>query len=103
MKRVFICSRFAGDVNQNIERARNLCRRAVAQDCAPFAPHLLYPQFMDDTRPEERETGIACGLEFMAECDEVWAYVGDGVSDGMRHELAHAHRLGKPIIELKEI
>lgn len=103
MKRVFICSRFAGDVNQNIETARNLCRRAVAQDCAPFVPHLLYPQFMDDTRPEERETGIACGLEFMAECDEVWAYVGDGVSDGMRHELAHAHRLGKPIIELKEI
>lgn len=103
MKRVFICSGFAGDVNQNIETARNLCQRAVAQDCAPFAPHLLYPQFMDDTRPNERATGIACGLEFMAECDEVWAYVGDGVSDGMRHELAHAHRLGKPIIELKEI
>lgn len=103
MKRVFICSRFAGDVDRNIETARKLCRRAVEQGCAPFAPHLLYPQFVDDALPEERQAGIACGLEFMAVCDEVWAYVGDGVSDGMRREMAHAQRLGKPLIELTEI
>ena len=103
MKRVFICSRFAGDVDRNMETARKLCRRAVERGCAPFAPHLLYPQFVDDARPEERETGIACGLEFMALCDEVWAYMGDGVSDGMRREMAHAQRLAKSLIELTEI
>lgn len=103
MKRVFICSRFAGDVDRNIETARKLCRWAVEQGCAPFAPHLLYPQFVDDNKPEEREAGIACGLAFMAVCDEVWAYVGDDVSDGMRREMAHAQRLGKPFNELTEI
>ncbi len=39
----------------------------------------------------------------MAVCDEVWAYVGDGVSDGMRREMAYAQRLGKPLTELTEI
>jgi hypothetical protein len=103
MKRVFICSRFAGDVDRNIGTARKLCRRAVERGYAPFAPHLLYPQFVDDGRPDEREAGIACGLAFMTVCDEVWAYVGDGVSDGMRREMAHAQRLGKPLTELTEI
>lgn len=103
MKRIFICSRFAGDVENNIETARKLCRKAVDQGCAPFAPHLLYPQFVDDIKPDERETGIACGLQFMAVCDEVWAYVGDGMSDGMRREMIHAQRIGKPVIELTEI
>ncbi|HRT64760.1 MAG TPA: hypothetical protein P5540_08010 [Candidatus Hydrogenedentes bacterium] len=103
MKRVFICSRFAGDVDRNIETARKLCRQAVERGHAPFAPHLLYPQFMDDTKPKEREVGIACGLEFMTVCDEVWAYVGDGVSDGMRREIAQAQRLGKVVAELTEI
>ena len=103
MKRVFICSRFAGETEKNIEIARRLCRRAVEQGCAPFAPHLLYPQFVNDTKPEEREAGIASGLEFMAVCDEVWAYVGDGVSDGMHKEMVHAQRIGKPVIELTEI
>ena len=103
MKRVFICSRFAGETEKNIATARKLCRKAVERGFAPFAPHLLYPQFVDDTLPEEREAGIACGLTFMAVCDEVWAYVGGGVSDGMRREMAHAQQLGKPLTELTEI
>jgi hypothetical protein len=77
--------------------------RAVERGYAPFAPHLLYPQFVDDGLPEEREAGIACGLAFMAVCGEVWAYVGEGVSDGMHREMAHAQRLGKPLTELTEI
>ncbi len=39
----------------------------------------------------------------MEVCDEVWAYTGDGVSDGMRREIAHARSLGKPVIELTEV
>ena len=101
MKRVFICSRFAGDVSRNVETAERLCRRAVEQGCSPFASHLLYTRFLDDEKASERETGIACGLMFMEVCDEVWVYTGEGISDGMRREIDHARRLGKPVIEVE--
>lgn len=45
MKRVFICSPFSGNVEKNIEEAQRLCREAAEEGYAPFAPHLLYPQF----------------------------------------------------------
>ncbi len=103
MKRVFICSRYAGHIEANVRNAERLCRRAVEQGCAPFAPHLLFTRFLNDAAPEERNSGIECGLAFMEMCDEVWAYTGNGVSDGMRREIAHARDLGKPVIELTEV
>ena len=42
---VFICSPFAGDMEGNAARAREYCRFAVAENCIPVAPHLLFPQY----------------------------------------------------------
>ena len=39
----------------------------------------------------------------MEVCDEVWVYSGNGLSSGMRREVDHALRLGKPLVEIKEI
>ncbi len=102
MKKIFICSRYAGDVTRNVTVAEQLCRKAVEHGCAPFAPHLLFTRFLDDEKASEREIGIACGLMFMKSCDEVWAYIGDGVSSGMRREMDHALCLGKTVVEIKE-
>jgi len=99
MKKIFICSRYAGDVERNIATAEILCRLAIDDGVIPFAPHLLYTRFLDDDDPEDRLKGIACGLAFMAVCDEVWAYTGDGVSAGMERELAHAKHIGKRVID----
>ena len=101
MKRVFICSRYAGDVPRNTATAERLCRKAVERGCAPFAPHLLYTRFLDDEKASEREAGITCGLTFMETCDEVWVFTGDGISDGMRREVDQARRLDKPVVELE--
>ena len=103
MKRIFICSRYAGDTARNEAVAERLCRKAVEAGHAPFAPHLLYPRFLDDRRREERDLGIACRLAFMEACDEVWVYVGDGISDGMRRETARALEIGKPVVEIEEL
>lgn len=103
MKRVFICSRYAGDVARNTATAERICRQAVARGCAPFAPHLLYTRFLDDEKASERDAGIACGLAFMEICDEVWVFTGEGISDGMRVEVDYARRIGKPVIELDMI
>lgn len=103
MKRIFLCSRYAGDRAENAAVAERLCRKVVEAGHAPFAPHLLYPHFVDDGEPSERELGIACGLAFMEVCDEVWVYTAEGISSGMGREVDEAFRLGKPVVEVKEI
>lgn len=100
---VFICSRYAGDVERNLEIARSLCPMAVEARCVPFAPHLYFTQFLDDSDPEQRALGISLGLRFMELCDEVWVYVGDGVSEGMAREVAHARAIGKRVVEIHEV
>ena len=45
---VFICSPFAGNIERNTRRARDFCRFAVSENCIPIAPHLLFPQFMEE-------------------------------------------------------
>ena len=80
-----------------------MCRMAVDAGYIPFAPHLLFTQFLDDNDPAQRKLGIAMGLQFMSLCDEVWLYVGDGISEGMQGETAHARQIGKPVIEITEL
>ena len=103
VKRIYLCSRYAGETDKNVAVAERLCRQLVDAGQAPFAPHLLYPRFLDDCNPSERELGISCGLTFMEVCDEVWVYTAGGVSAGMGRELDHAVRLGKPVVGIKEI
>ena len=52
---VYICSPLSGDVDGNMEKARQYCRFALEQGQIPLAPHLMFPQFMDDEDAEERE------------------------------------------------
>ena len=103
MKRIYVCSRYAGDTAKNVALAERLCRKVIEAGHAPFAPHIIYTRFRDDRDPAERELGIACGLAYMAVCDEVWVYTTDGFSSGMGRELDHAFRLGKPVVEIKEV
>ena len=103
MKRIYLCSRYAGDRANNVAVAKWLCCQVIEAGQAPFAPHLLYPRFLDDRDPTERELGIACGLTFMEVCDEVWLYSGNGLSSGMRREVDHAIRLGKTLVEIREV
>ena len=45
---VYICSPFAGDIEKNVAAARAYSRFAVEQGYIPIAPHLLFPQFLND-------------------------------------------------------
>ena len=61
----YICSPYSGDVEANVQLARRMCGVAVERHRIPIAPHLLLPQFMDDTDPAQRElamfsTGSCC-------------------------------------------
>ena len=91
--KVFICSPFAGDTVRNILAAQGYCRKAVAEGHVPMAPHLYFPQFLEDSDPEEREKGMAMGLMWLSYCDEMWVF-GEA-SPGMKTEIAYAeeHRI----------
>lgn len=86
---VFICSPFAGDVAGNTEKARSYSRFAVTRNCIPVAPHLLFPQFMDDSDPYQRDLAIFMGLVLLSKCLELWVF-GETVTAGMSVELAKA-------------
>ena len=96
MKLVYICSPYAGDVESNVRFARAACCYAIKQGCAPIAVHLLYPQFLNDAVPAEREAGIRMGLRVLAACEELWV-CSRRISEGMVMEIAEAKRLGIPI------
>lgn len=41
----------------------------------PIAPHLLFPQIMDDSIAAERERAMEMILEIMRRCDEIHVFV----------------------------
>lgn len=90
---VYIASPLSGDVEQNLQFARQACRYAISQGVTPFAPHLLYTQMLDDSDPEERRLGIDMGNRMLRLCDELWL-CGDRISPGMAGEKEMAERLG---------
>ena len=94
--KVYIVSRYAGDVKTNVKNARRYCRFAVAKMKNPLASHLLYPQFLDDNKEQEREIGLQYGLALLKICNEVWCF-GTEKSEGMEKELAAASRQNKRI------
>ena len=98
---VYVCSPFAGNIEQNVSRARTYCRFAVSEGMIPIAPHLHFPQFLDDTDTEQRSLGLFFALVLLGKCDAVWVF-GDHVSRGMSAEIAKAKRKGIPIRYLND-
>jgi hypothetical protein len=88
---VYVCSPYAGDTERNIVRARRYSRFAMTKGCIPIAPHLLFPQFMDDTDKDERDLGIFMGIVLLKKCAELWVF-GSRISEGMAQEIAQAER-----------
>ena len=87
---VYICSRYAGDIQRNIKNARRFCRFAVERHVMPVASHLLYPQFIDDNNPSERELGTHYAMILLDRCKELWVFSDGTLSTGMKAEVERA-------------
>ncbi len=98
-KLVYIASPLSGDTEQNILFARQACRYAIACGNTPFAPHLIYPQILDDNDPSERRLGLDMGNRMLELCDELWL-CGEHISPGMEGEREFARELGIPVLEV---
>ena len=88
---VYICSPYAGDVESNVRAAQRYSRFAVDKGYLPIAPHLLFPQFMNDRDVKERQLGLFFGNVLMSKCAEVWVF-GSRISSGMEAEIERAKR-----------
>ena len=93
---VYICSPFSGDIENNNKRTRAFCRFALDNGNIPLAPHLLFPQFMDDSNEKERDLAIFMDIILMGKCQEVWV-LGDVISRGMSIEIEKAKKRRQPV------
>ena len=88
---VYICSPYSGDTKGNIKRAQKFCRFALEERNIPLAPHLMFPQFMNDANEKEHDLAIFMDIILMGKCQEVWV-LGDVISNGMGIEIEKAKK-----------
>ena len=93
---VYICSPLSGNIAANQRSARRYCRFAVDSGCIPLAPHLYFPQFMDDGNVAERDLALFMDIVLLSKCSELWVF-GERISKGMSIEIEKAKRKGQPI------
>ena len=99
---VYVCSPYSGDTEHNVRAAQRYCRFVISQGCIPVAPHLLYPQFLDNEDEEERSLGQFCGKVLMSKCHEFWVF-GNQISEGMQAEIRRAKYKGMRIRHFNSI
>lgn len=99
---VYVCSPFRGDIKTNVCFAREYSRRVFDAGYCPLAPHLLFPRFLDDNDPAQRQAGMEMGLSLLAQC-RLLVVCGAAVSEGMEREIEEALRLNIPVIALEEL
>ena len=88
---VYVCSPYAGDIENNVKNAKAYSRFAVDKNAIPITPHLLYPQFMNDCNETEREMAMHFNYVLLGKCTELWVF-GGVVSRGMNREIGVAKK-----------
>ena len=88
---VYICSPFSGDVETNTENARKYSRYAMDHGTIPVTPHLMYPQYMDETNKAERGKAMHFNYVLLGKCKEIWVF-GGVITHGMAHEISVARK-----------
>ena len=104
MEKVIIESPFAGDIEKNIDYARQCMKDCLLRGEAPYASHLLFTQkgILNDEIPEERKLGIKAGFLWGQTADKTVVYVDNGISKGMQFGIEEAKKQGR-IIEYRKL
>ena len=59
---IYLASPLSGDVERNQLYALEAMADSLGRDEAPFVPHLLYTQALDDTDEDDRALGMAAEI-----------------------------------------
>jgi hypothetical protein len=97
MKRVLVESPYAGNVVRNTAYLKAALKDCLARGESPYASHMFFTQFLDDTVPEERALGIEAGLAWGAAAEVTAVYEDLGISSGMKYGITRAEFHDRPI------
>lgn len=92
---VYICSPYRGEVERNLEYARELTRLALDNSFVPVTPHLYLTQVVNDEDSRERERGMSAGKELLWHCKYILIGSRYGLSEGMLEEIELAAQQSK--------
>ena len=95
----YVCSPYRSDPAGNSRQAREYCYALYKMGMTPRAPHLLFPQFLNDSVPEERADGLAMARDELSRCSLV-VVCGEKITEGMIDEIMLARRLRIPTTTL---
>lgn len=104
MRRVYLETPYAGDIEKNIRYARECMRDCILRGEAPLASHLLYTQLgiLDDNIPEERILGMEAGFTWALVADSTVVYTDLDISKGMREGIMRAEEAGR-VVEYRKL
>ena len=92
-KLVYICAPLRGDVEKNIEFARQKAQEVFQAGDIPVCPHLMFPPIADPENPVQDQAAREMGLRLVESCQQINVY-GTEWTDGMLAEIRHAMDLG---------
>ena len=92
-KLVYICAPLRGEVEKNIEFARQKAQEVFQAGDIPVCPHLMFPPVADPENPVQDQAARDMGLRLVESCQEVHVY-GPEWTEGMWAEIRHAMDLG---------
>ena len=92
-KLVYICAPLRGEVEKNIEFARQKAQEVFQAGDIPVCPHLMFPPVADPENPQQDQAARDMGLRLVESCQEVHVY-GPEWTEGMWAEIRHAMDLG---------
>ena len=98
MKLVILESPYAeGDLETNIEYAREAMLDCLKRGESPMVSHLLYTQVLDDTNPLERDKGMVAGMNWYRVAEKAVVYEDFGISRGMEKGIQWAETFNVPV------
>ena len=95
-KLVYICAPLRGDVEKNIEFAREKAQAVFQSGDIPICPHLMFPPIADPGNPAQDQAARTMGLRLLESCQEVHVY-GSEWTEGMWAEIHRAMDLDIPV------
>lgn len=98
MTPVVIETPLSGDFIRNRRYAYLACKDCLRRGEAPYASHLFYTQFLDDTIPDSRTTGMQAGFAWASLAKVRVVYSDLGISSGMKAGLEEATKLGQTVL-----
>jgi len=96
----FIAHPIAGDVEGNIKKVIDICRdiHINQRGVIPFAPYLMFFNYLDDNISSQRKLGMEGDKELMSRAADRIRVYGPEISSGMKGEVLYMRSLERPIL-----